>query len=147
MKPSSKIVAAFTYADDDSWLPPAFVVGELVVRQLPTYEQHLVDGSCVDVATIIPLPNPAPELVRALKVKSSEWTRLDRLLAKRRARKDDSFREEYVDEEEEVHLVRKDQLEAFTAFCDEMREENQRLTTARRAEVADVARKYQRKAR
>jgi hypothetical protein len=47
----------------------------------------------------------------------------------------------------EVHLVRQDQLEAFGAFCDEMRRENQRLTADRQAKVADLVRKHQRKAR
>jgi hypothetical protein len=147
MKPRPKIVAAFTYADDDGWLPPAFVVGEMVVRRLAAYDQYLVGGICVDAATILPLPNPSPELIRALDAKSSEWARHDELLAERRERKDDSFREEHVDEEEEIHLVRENQSEAFAAFCEEMRAENQRLTTDRRAVVADLMRKHQRKAR
>ena len=149
MKPHPKIVTAFTHADDDRWLPPRFVVGELHVRHVPAlnYDQYLVAGTGVDETTLAPVPNPTPKLLRALKEKSSEWARHDRLLAKRRARKDDSFREESVDKEFEVHLVRQDRLEALGAFCDEMSSENQRLTAERQAAVADLVRKYQRRAR
>jgi len=38
-------------------------------------------------------------------------------------------------------------LEALGAFCDEMSSENQRLTAERQAEVVDLVRKHQRKAR
>ena len=69
------------------------------------------------------------------------------MLAGRRARKDDSFREESVDKEFEVHLVREDRVEAFGAFCDEMRNENQRLTAERQSEVTDLVREHQTKAR
>jgi hypothetical protein len=149
MKPHPQIVAAFTRANDELWLPPAFVVGELVVRHVPAlnYDQYLVDGAGVDEATITRIPNPTPQLVRVLKEKSSEWARHNRLLAKRRARKDDSFREETVDEEFEVHLVREDRSEAFCAFCDEIRKENLRLTAERQAEVAGLVRKHRKKAR
>jgi hypothetical protein len=69
------------------------------------------------------------------------------MLAKRRARKDESFREESIDEEFGGHMVRQDRLEAFGAFCDEMSSENQRLTAKRQAEVAGLVTKHQRKAR
>ena len=149
MKPGPKIVTAFTHASDEYWLPPQFVVGELVVRHVPAldYDQYLVGGIGVDAATVTPILMPTPELARVLKEKRSEWARHDRLLAKRRARKDDSFREEREDEEYEVHLVREDQTEAFGAFCDKMDREDQRLTTERQAEVADLVRKHHRKAR
>jgi hypothetical protein len=149
MKLHPKIVTAFTHADDEHWLPPRFIVGELHVRHVPalTYDQYLVAGISVDETTLAPVPNPTPKLLRALKEKSSEWARYDRLLARRRARNDDRFREESVDKDCEVHLVREDRWEAFSAFCDEMRRENQRLTAERQAEVADLVRKHQRKAR
>jgi hypothetical protein len=146
VKPGPKIVTAFTHADDERWLPPAFVVGELDVRHVPAlnYDQYLVDGASVDESTVMPIPDPTPELVRVLKAKSSEWARHDRSLAKRRARRDDSFREKREDNEFGVHLVREDRSEAFGAFCDEMSKENQRLTDERQAEVADLVRNYNR---
>jgi hypothetical protein len=149
MKARPKIVTAFTHANDDLWLPPGLVVGELEVRHVfaLNYDQYLVDGVGVDETTITPVPDPTPELLRALKVKSSQWARQDRALAERRARKDDSFRQESEDEEFGVHRVREDRLEAFDAFCDEMSSENQRLTAERQAAVADLVRKYQRRAR
>jgi hypothetical protein len=149
MKSHSKLVTAFTYADDDRWLPPCFVVGEVKVCHVPTlnYDQYLVDGIVVDEATIKPISDPTPELLRVLKEKSVEWARHDRLLAKSRARKDDSFRQDSVDKEFEVHLVREDQSEAFGAFCDEMDRENRSLTAERKAEVADLIRKHRRRAR
>jgi hypothetical protein len=101
----------------------------------------------VDAATVTPIPNPTPELVRVLKGKAAKWARSDRSLAKRRARKDDSFREEAADEEAEVDLVREDQLDAFGVFCYEMSAENARLTAERRAEVAELVRKHRRTAR
>ena len=149
MKRTRKIVMAFTHADDDRWLPPRFVIGEVEVRYVPTlnYDQHLVGGVGVDETTIVPIPDSAPELIRVLKEKSSEWRRQDRALARRRARKDDSFRQEDKDKEFEVHLVREDRWEAFSAFCSEMRDENQRLTAERRAEVAELVRKHKMKVR
>jgi hypothetical protein len=149
MKPNPKIVAAFTHADDNRWLPPGVVVGELEVRHVPALncDQYLVDGSGVDETTLAPLAHPTPKLLRALKEKSLEWARYDQLLARGRARKDESFREESVDKDFEVYRVREDRWEAFSAFCDGMRRENQRLTAERQAEVADLVRKHQRKAR
>jgi len=69
MKPHPKIVTAFTHADDDRWLPPRFVVGELHVRHVPAlnYDQYLVAGTGVDETTLAPVPNPTPKLLRALK--------------------------------------------------------------------------------
>ena len=148
MRPHPRIVAAFTHANDDLWLPPEFVVGELKVHHVVAldYDQYLVDGIGVAETTITPLPNTTRELVRVLREKRSKWARHDRLLAERRAREDDSFREASEDEESDVHLVREDRLGAFGAFCDEMRNENQRLTAERRAEVAALVREHQRKA-
>jgi hypothetical protein len=148
MKRRAKIVTAFTHANDDLWLPAQFVVGELVVRRVRSdHHQYFVDGSMVDGATITPIPDPTPDMVRVLKEKSAAWASHDRLLARRRGRKDDTFREKAVDEEAEVHLVRADQSEAFGTFCREMSSENQRLTAERQAEVADLVSKHRRKAR
>lgn len=145
----AKIVTAFTHASEEHWLPPQFVVGELVVRHVPAldYDQHLVGGTCVDPATVVPVPSPTPALVRALHERAAEWARSDRSLAEERARKDDSFREETVDPEAEVHLVREDQLGAFGAFCDEMEAENRRLADERRAAVAELVRQHSRAGR
>jgi hypothetical protein len=140
MKPHPKIVTAFTLASNEHWLPPQCVVGELVVRHVPTlgYYQYLVDGVGVDETTVTPLTDPTPEMLRILGKKRSEWARQDRELAERRAREDDSFREEKEDEEYEVHLVRKDRQEAFSAFCDAMNSENLRLTGERRGDVRAI---------
>src|SRR5262245_50778081 len=148
MKPHPKVVTAFTHADDDRWLPPRFVVGELVVRHVPAlaYDQYLVDGVGVDADTVVPLTRPTPELLRALKRKSAAWALQDRALAEARAREDDGFREDHVDEEYEVHLVREDQQETFAAFCDRMEAENQRLTAERRAAAAELVRRHARAA-
>jgi hypothetical protein len=78
---------------------------------------------------------------------SRRWARHDRLLAKRRARKEDNFREKSEDKEFGVHLVREDRQETFSAFCDEMDHENQRLTAECQADVAVLIRKHCRKAR
>ncbi len=147
MKPPRKFVTAFTHADDDRWLPPSFVAGELVVRRVPTlgYDQYFVDGLEVDESTVTPVIDPTPELIRLLKERSVEWARQDRELAERRAQQDDGFRDDKIDEEYEVHLVREDQQEAFVAFCDEMDNENRRLTAERRAAVAEMARRHARK--
>lgn len=99
-----KIVTAFTFANNDEWLPPGFIVGELEVRTL-SHDQFLVDGVLVDETTITPIPDPTPELIRVLKQKSLEWTRHDRKLAKSRAREDDGFREKDIDKEFGVHWV------------------------------------------
>ena len=108
MKPHPKFVAAFTLANEDCMLPPQFVFGELVIRHVPTlgYDQHLVAGTPVDEGTVTPITNPTPELIRLLKKKAAEWSRQDRELAEQRAREDDGFREESVDEEFGVSLVR-----------------------------------------
>ena len=144
MKPDPKIVTAFTLASDEYWLPPQFVVGELVVRYVPAldYGQYLVDGVGVDEDTVVPVARPKPELLRALRRKSAAWARQDRELAESRAQENDGFREDHVDEEYEVHLVREDQQVAFGAFCDRMEAENQRLTAERRAEVAELVRRH-----
>jgi hypothetical protein len=63
-------------------------------------------------------------------------------LAKKRAREDDSYREENVEGDS---LVPDDRWKAFAAFLDAMRREDQRLITERRAEVAELMRKYRRK--
>src|SRR5437868_2468784 len=107
MEPHPKFVTAFTHASDEYELPPQFVVGELVVRHVPAldYDQYLVDGVGVDEGTVMPLTRPTPALLRALKRKSAEWARQDRDLAESRAREDDAFREDHVDEECEAHLV------------------------------------------
>lgn len=148
MKSDPKIVTAFTHASYEYWLPPQFVVGELVVRHVIAlgYDQHLVGGIGVEASTVTAITNPTPGLVREMKGKAAKWARSDRTLAKRRAGKDDSFREEAVDVESEVQLVREDQSEAFGAFCDEVDAENRMLTAERQAEVADLIRKHQRKA-
>lgn len=148
MKRRPKIVTAFTRANGDAWLPPQFVVGDLVVHRVRSdYHQYFVDGIGVDGATVTPLANPTTELVRVLKKKGAAWARHDRLLARRRARKDDTFREAAVDEEAEVHPIRDEQLVAFGAFWDEMSIENQRLKAERPAEVADLVSKHRGKAR
>jgi hypothetical protein len=149
MKPHPKIVTAFTHASDEYWLPPEFVVGELVVRHVHAldYDQYLVDGVGVDETTVTPVSNPTPELLRVLSEKRSEWAEHDRLLAERRAREEDSFREEKEDEEFEVNLVREDQWAAFSAFWDEVGHENQRFTAERQAVVADLVKKHQREGR
>lgn len=149
MQSRPKIVVAFTHADDDRWLPPGFVVGGLHVRHVPglDYDQYSVDGIGVDKSTIVQIPDPTPELIRVLKRKSSEWARQDRTLARKRARKDSRFREKGIDEEFGVHMVREDRQEGFGAFCDEMRREDQRLTAARSAKVAELLKENKRKAR
>lgn len=149
MKPHPKVVTAFTHADDDGWLPPQFVAGELVVQHVPAlgYDLHLVDGVGVDESTVVPVAHPTPALLRALKRKSAIWARRDRELAESRAQEDDGFREEHVDEEYEVHLVRSDQKSAFAAFCDRLEAENQRLTADRRAAVAELLNRHARTAR
>jgi hypothetical protein len=142
MKPPSKVVTAFTHARDDLWLPPSFVVGELVVRRVTALDDNLysVGGIGVDECTVTPITSPTPELIRLLRQKKSEWDQQDHKLAERRGQEDDSFREECIDPDNEVHLVRDDQTAAFSAFTDAMNIENQRLTADRRAEVAELVR-------
>jgi len=140
MKASRKFAAAFTQANDDRWLPPKFVIGELEIRHVRAldYDQHFVDGVGVDETTLLPIPDPKPEIIRTLKRLSSKWARQDETLARKRARKDGSFREMGGDKDSEVRLVRVDRGDAFSAFCKAMADENHRLTAGRRAEVATV---------
>jgi hypothetical protein len=139
-----KFVMAFTHVRDDLLLPPAFVVGELEVHYVPglDYDQNLVEGVPADESTITPISNPTPELMKLLKKKSLEWERQDNKLAKKRAREDGRFREESLNREFEVHLVRKDRSEAFSAFCNAMTNENRRLTAERRAEVEELVKRF-----
>jgi hypothetical protein len=143
----NKIVTAFTHADDDNWLPPRFVVGKLAVQHVTAldYGQHLVDGTPVDKTTIVSVPNAGAELLSVLKEKALAWERQDRQLAKKRGRMDGRFRDDHVDPEYEVVLVREDQWEAFSTFCHEMDEENARLTMERQAEVAELIREFEKR--
>jgi hypothetical protein len=128
------------YANDDCWLPPGFVVGKLEVEHsaVPGVTRYQVDGIGVDHTTITAVPDPTPALLKLLKAKGAEWGRQDHALAKKRARYDDGLRETTIDKDFGVHMVREDYSETFGAFCDEMTEENQRLTADRRAEVANL---------
>jgi hypothetical protein len=141
---SRKIVTAFTLADDERWLPPQFVVGELAVRYVAPldYDQYSVDGVCVDETTIRPISNPTPKLITMLKKKSLEWQRQDQNLAKSRARKDNQFREKRINKEYGVHMVREELSEAFGRFCDEMANEDRRLSRERQAEVAKLVKSF-----
>lgn len=110
------------------------------------YDQYSVGGVPVDDTTIKPIASPTRELLRTLKKKSMEWKRQDDKLAKKRARVDGSFREDNVDKDFEVHLVREAWMEAFYAFWDAIRKEDRRLRTERRAEVAELVKRFKKKA-
>jgi hypothetical protein len=141
---NGKFVTAFTHADDDQWLPPVIVVGELEVYHVAAFDsdQFLVDGVGVDETTITPISKPTPDLIRILKKKSLEWERQDHKLAKRRGLEDGNFREKRKNKEFEVHLIREDRCDAFSAYCDEMRNENRRMSAQRRAEVTKLVKMF-----